>query len=132
MGFATRRVLVVGLLVLGCGGSSFKDELTFGTGIDSSGFSLTGASDSFDVATTSSVWFRMESAANFNGRFVRLYFNKLEQKDYAACAQKDAHICLSSFAVSTPGTYQVDAYLVETVVDIGKETLVTSKTLTLH
>ena len=126
------RPLLFVLVLAGCGGSGFKDELTFGTGIDATGFKLTGASDSFDVSTTKTVWFRLESAANFDNRFVRLYLNKLEQKDFAACAAKDSHICLSSFGVSTPGTYTVDAYLVQTVIDIGKETLVTSKTLTLR
>jgi len=49
----------------------------------------------------------------------------------AGCASADSNSCLSQLAVSTPGTYEVKAYLVQTVVDIGKETLVASKTLTL-
>jgi len=113
-------------------GGQFKDELLFGTGLDGTGFGLSGTSDSFDLTRVSTVWFRLESAANFDGRFVRLYFNGAEQKDFSGCANADAHICLSSFAVSTKGSYQVKAYLVKAVVDIGQETLVTTRTLTLN
>jgi hypothetical protein len=122
-------VLFCALALASCGSGGFKDDLRFGSG--STGFDLTGESDTFNVATTRMVYFRFESAANFDNRFVRLYFNKLEQKDFAACASADAHLCVSGFAVSTPGTYQVEGYLVQTVVDIGKETLVAKKTLTL-
>ena len=125
-------VLAAGAMA--CGGTStggFHDELKFGTGIDGTGFALVGAADSFSLATTRSVFFRFESQAKFDNRFVRLYFNKLEQKDFSACAAVDSHICLSSFNVSTAGTYNVEAYLVKTVVDIGQETLVASRTLTL-
>ena len=128
-------ILAVSLVAASCGPlnvSGFKDDLRFGTGIDYSAMKLTGESTSFTVATTPTVSFRIESAANFDGRFVRLYLNTLEQKDFAACANKDAHICLSAFNVSNPGTYEVKGYLVDTIVDIGKETLVTSATLTLH
>jgi hypothetical protein len=121
------------LALAGCGsGGSFKDDLQFGTGLDGTGMGLTGISESFDTKTTKALWFRLESAANFDNRFVRLYLNKLEQKDYASCAAADAHICLSQFSVSTPGTYAVDAYLVQTIIDIGKETLVTKRTFTLR
>lgn len=37
----------------------------------------------------------------------------------------------TTFAVSTSGTYLVEAYLVQTVADIGKERLVASGTLTI-
>jgi len=110
----------------------FKDELKFGTSINYAAMQLIGPAESFDLATTKMLSFRLESAANFDGRFVRLYLNGLEQKDFSACANKDAHICLSSFAVSTKGTYQVKAYLVATTVDIGTETLVTSATFSLR
>ena len=126
--------LIAVLALAGCGGGggSFKDDLSFGTGVDATFQALVGVADSFDTRTTSLVWFRMESSASFEGRFVRLYFNTLEQKDYAGCASQDAHICVSQFAVSTPGTWQVKAYLVKTVIDIGQETLVASHTLTLR
>jgi len=113
-------------------GGGFKDELKFGTGINYGAMQLTGEATSFDVLTTRQLSFRLESAANFDGRFVRLYLNSLEQKDFSGCANADAHICLSSFNVSTPGTYEVKAYLVATVIDIGKETLVTSATFSLR
>ena len=131
--------LLVVFLFVSCGspsgkdaGSAFKDELKFGTGINYSAFQLTGEATSFDLLTTRQLSFRLESSANFSGRFVRLYLNSLEQKDFAACANADAHLCLSSFNVSTAGTYEVKAYLVDTVIDIGKETLVTSASFTLR
>ncbi len=139
------RALPVILFVLvgaggisGCGpvsggtGDGFTDGLTFGTGVTGTGFTLSGESEAFALATTPVVWFRLESSANFDGRFVRLYLNKLEQKDFAGCANPDAHLCLSQFSVSQPGTYNVDAYLVQTVIDIGKETFVASATLRLE
>jgi hypothetical protein len=134
--------LLVVFLSVSCGSSpgpkdggttgAFKDELKFGTGINYSAFQLTGEATSFDVLTTRQLSFRLESSANFSGRFVRLYLNSLEQKDFTGCANADAHLCLSSFPVSTAGTYDVKAYLVDTVIDIGKETLVTSATFTLR
>jgi hypothetical protein len=118
-------------LSVSCGAlpGAFKDDLRFGTGIDYGAMKLTGEGTSFAAGPIS---FRVESAANFDGRFVRLYLNALEQKDFSACANADAHICLSAFNVSNPGTYEVKAYLVATVVDIGKETLVTSSSFTVH
>ena len=115
-----------------CGGGDFKDDLAFGTGVDGTGMALTGESTTFTVGGGLTLWFRFESAADFDGRFVRLYFDSLEQKDFAACAAKDTHICLSQFHVSNPGSYEVKAYLVKTNIDIGEETLVATKTLTLQ
>lgn len=123
---------LVCLLGLSCGGDSFKDDLTFGTGLDSTGMGLTGEATSFTVGSGLTLWFRFESAADFDGRFVRLYFNSLENKDFSGCAAKNTHICLSSFHVSTPGTYEVRAFLVKTNLDIGEETLVVTRTLTLQ
>lgn len=116
----------------GTNNSGFKDELKFGTGINYAAMQLTGEGTTFNLALNRQLSFRLESAANFSGRFVRLYFNGLEQKDFSGCANADAHLCLSSFNVSQKGTYEVKAYLVKTVVDIGEETLVTSATLTLE
>lgn len=132
--FFTLALAACGSTTTPDGGSSggFKDELKFGTGINYSAMQLTGEATSFDLALNRQLSFRLESAANFSGRFVRLYFNGLEQKDFSGCANADAHLCLSSFNVSQAGTYEVKAYLVKTVVDIGEETLVTSATLTLR
>jgi hypothetical protein len=126
--------LLVGLgLTAGCGTQDdFKDSLTFGTGITGTGFTLTGEATSFSLATLAGgqLWFRLESAADIDGRFVRLYFNGVTNKDYTA-VQKTGHITLSSFPVTTAGTYQVKGYYVQTVIDIGKETAVASNTFTL-
>lgn len=136
----TRRALLVLALTLGlglpagCGGDedSFQDSLTFGTGITGTGFTLTGEATSFSLAALGGnpLWFRLESAADIDGRFVRLYFNDITNKDFTA-VQPYGHIVLASFPVTTAGTYVVKAFHVQTVIDIGKETFVAQKTLTL-
>ncbi len=130
--------VAAGLALSACGGSSgsggdaFNNSLAFGTGITGNGFVLSGESTTFPVATTrTGIYFRLESSANFDGRFVRLYFNNIENMDFSGCAGADAHICLANFSVSNPGTYVVKAYLVRPVLDIGTETYVTQTTLTV-
>ncbi len=119
-------VLSVLLLCAGCGGGdSFKNSLTFGTGIDGTGFGLVGEASTFSLAQTGgTIWFRFESASDFDGRFVRLYLYSgsypYAQKDYVP-PQKNGHILLSSFRATDPDTYSVRSYLVETIIDIGKE-----------
>ena len=119
----------------GCGEEedTFKDSLTFGTGITGTGFTLAGEATTFSLAALGggSIWFRLESAADIDGRFVRLYTDDLTNKDYTA-VQETGHLTLSSFPVTNPGTYQVKAYYVKTVVDIGEETLVAASTLTIN
>ncbi len=115
-----------------CAGSDggFKDALTFGTGVN--GMELAGEATAFDsVGGAANLWFRFESKANFSGRFVRLYFNTLTQKDYASCASADAHICLSQVRLDK-GTWQVKGYLVKTNLDIGEETLVATSSITVQ
>ena len=134
-------VLVATSLLAGCtsadpngdtgASGGFIDDLRFGTGITGNGFTLSGEASTFDTALVRAVWFRLESSANFDGRFVRLYFNGVSNQDYPDCAAADSHICLSQFATTTPGTYEVTAFLVKTNVDIGVETKVTAATLTL-
>lgn len=123
-------LLVAAALALSCsGGDGFKDDLTFGTGMDAAAMKLTGEGTSFEAGKL--VYFRLESAAKFDNRFVRLYFNKIENKDFAACASTDGHLCLTGFQVSNPGTYEVSGYLVKTVIDIGDETLIATRTITV-
>lgn len=130
-------LLVVALLagMVGCGDagqSSFTNSLRFGTGIEGTGFTLSGEATSFSQADLmgKSLWFRLESSADIDGRFVRLYFDNLTNKDFTA-VQATGHITLANFSLTNPGTYQVTGYYVETVIDIGKETLVAEANLTL-
>lgn len=126
------------LALLGClaacggDGDSFSNKLTFGTGITGTGFTLTGEASSFSLAALGGqpVWFRLESAEDINKRFVRLYFDDITNKDFTA-VQDYGHIVLSSFPVSNAGTFQVKGYYVETVIDIGDETLIASAPLTI-
>lgn len=130
-----RRVMWLFVLVLSLGsctegsnksdagdaGSGFSDKLTFGTGLDSTFFNLVGVSDTFSVATmpTAGIAFRLETAADFDSRFVRLYIYMGSgsggapywQRDYQP-GQTYGHILLSSFRITDPGTYEVRAYLV--------------------
>jgi hypothetical protein len=124
----------------GCGSnnsdSSFKDSLTFGTGIGGTGFDLIGESTTFSVAmmgSTGQIWFKLESAADMAGRAVRLYINDgtYAQKDYVN-PQSYGHILLSSFRITDVGSFVVKGYLVEQVgPDIGKETFVSQSTISM-
>jgi hypothetical protein len=111
----------------GCGSQdTFRNSLTFGTGITGGGFELAGEATNFSLSSDGAdIWFRLESAADFDGRFVRLYIYSgtypYSQKDYTL-PQPNGHILLSSFRITDPDSYTVKAYLVEEVVDIGVET----------
>lgn len=109
---------------------SFHDSLAFGTG--SLGFDLTGEATTFSLQQLNGgpVWFRLESEADIDGRFVRLYFNGIDNKDYQA-PQAYGHIFVSSFAASYEGTYVVKAYYVRPLLDIGEEELIATKTFVL-
>jgi hypothetical protein len=138
-----RRTFLLGLvsfcLAAGCGGgsdSSYKDRLTFGTGIGGTGFELVGESTTFSVGllgATGQIWFKLESSADMNGRAVRLYINDgtYAQKDYTN-PQSYGHFLLSSFRITDVGAFTVKAYLVEQVgPDIGKETFVAQSTINM-
>ena len=130
-----KSVLFVALLAAaGCGDpdpqESFSNSLRFGTGLGGNGFDLVGEAKTFSLAKLDGkpLYFRLESVEDIDGRFVRLYFDDLTNKDFTA-VQEYGHITLSSFAVTNAGTYDVKGFYVQTVIDIGKETLVASATL---
>jgi hypothetical protein len=138
-----RRTLVLCLFSLslaanaGCGGgssSSFKNSLTFGTSFGGTGFDLVGENTTFSIAMLgagSQLYFRLESADDFAGRAVRLYFNSINNKDFIP-PQSYGHILVSAFTITNPGTYTVQGDLVEQVgPDIGKETPVAQSVLTM-
>ena len=136
-----RCALFLGLVsfapVAGCSGggsSDFKNSLTFGTGLSGKGFDLAGESTTFSIAMLgagSQLYFRLESAEDMAGRAVRLYFDSITNKDFTN-PQSYGHILLSAFTITNPGTYTVQAYLVEQVgPDIGKETFVAQSVLTM-
>lgn len=113
------------LAVAGCGSQSeFSNKLTFGTGVGGTGFDLIGEADTFSLSALggNDLWFRLESAEDIGDRFVRLYFNDglYLQKDYPL-SQNYGHIFLANFHISDVGTYQVEAYLPETIIDIADE-----------
>jgi hypothetical protein len=125
----------------GGGGDSFSDKLTVGLGITGTGFDLAGEGTTFSVSElgSSSLWFRLESAADLDGRFVRIYIDSLGndgssapygQKDYEP-PQAYGHIFLSTFRITDPGSYRLRGFHVKTVIDIGEETHVADTTLSM-
>jgi hypothetical protein len=153
MSILGRFVLVVGLgFVAACGSDTgasnnnsntsgcstdFCDGLKFGHGIDNTGFGLVGETDTFAVSemTTGNIYFRLESTADFDSRFVRLYIYSGTGSSGAPYWQNDftlpqtyGHIMLSSFRVTDAGGYEVRAYL---VTSMGGETRVATRALTM-
>lgn len=119
------------------GGSSgtFTNKLTIGSGFD--GSDITGAGTSFSLAalTSGNLYAHMESASPFGTKFARLYID-LSQKDYCTTCNSQplvngTNLKVGSFRVTNAGTYTVKAYAVETVVDIGVETLLGQTTITV-
>lgn len=114
------------------GTSLFTDQLTFGTGLDNVNFALTGEATTFTVGTGRTLYFRLESSANFAGRFVRLYFNDADPRDFAGCARADANICMTGFMATSTGTFEVKGYLVDATTEPAKESVVAARTITLN
>ena len=137
-----RRLALTAALLLGlaaCGDATedpgtgiFTDQITFGSGLDTVNFALTGEATTFSIGTGATLYFRLESSVNFAGRFVRLYFSDANPQDFPKCASADANVCMSAFAATSPGTFDVKGYLVDTSVNPARETLVASKTITLN
>lgn len=117
-------------------GAEYQNTLTFGTGVGGSGFDLLGEGTTFSVTALGSqaIWFKLGSAADMQGRAVRLYFNDgtYATKDYQN-PQDYGHYLLSSFRLTDVGSFTVKANLVAQVgPDIGKETLVAQATLAMQ
>ncbi len=132
MGKLLIAIVVAGALTA-CGDEdTFTNRLAFGTGISGTGFTLTGEAKTFSLSALGgrTLWFRLESKEDIDGRFVRLYFDDLTNKDFTP-PQPNGHLLLANFAVTNTGTFNVKAFHVKTVIDIGKETLVASSSLQL-
>jgi hypothetical protein len=117
------------------GGSEFENKLEFGE--TSVGFDLVGKGSTFSVATMPSagIAFRLESAADFDGRFVRLYIYSESGSQSAPYWQRDyvpgqtyGHILLSTFRITDTGSYEVRGYLVTSG---GSETHVATSPITM-
>jgi hypothetical protein len=144
-----RRFLILLVLALFCaaptcgtgdgGDGDFVNQLEFGQALDDTMFDLVAKGGSQPAGT---IWFRFEHAEARGDRFVRLYVNypgsggggqppiPYGQHDFTG-GTPDDHILLSSFRVTDPGTYDVRAYLVKEVLDIGEETFIVSAPLTV-
>jgi hypothetical protein len=115
--------------------NSYKDSLTFGTGIGGNGFDLVGEGTTFSIGimgTQGTIYFKLESAADMGARAGRIYINDgtYGMEDYPSL-QSYGHYLLSTFRITDTGTFTVKGYLVEQVgPDIGKETFVAGSTIT--
>ena len=123
------------ITVAGGSTGTFTNKLTIGSGFD--GGDITGAGTSFTLAalTSGNLYAHMESASPFGSKFARLYID-LSQKDYCTtCSSQPlvngTNLKVGSFKVTNTGTYTVKAYAVETLVDIGVETLLGQTTITV-
>lgn len=125
-------LLIGGCEPVGSSTDSFYDSLTFGTGFGGNGFELVGEGTTFSLTELngSPIVFRLESEDDIDSRFVRLYYNGVTNEDFQA-PQTYGHIFLSTIDVSYTGTYNVKAYYVNTVIDIGVETFVAEETFTI-
>jgi hypothetical protein len=122
-------------LVSGSTGT-FTNKLTIGSGFD--GTDITGVGTSFSLASLSggTLYAHMESASPFGTKFARLYID-LSQKDYCTtCSSQPlvngTNLKVGAFNITNAGTYTLKAYAVETVVDIGVETLLGQTTVTVQ
>ena len=99
---------------VGTGGSVatvvYKNSLTFGTGLSSTGSDLVSVGSTF---STGQIYFRLESTDDMAGRAVRIAINggAYSQKDYAN-PQASGHTLLSSFSITDVGTFTIDGSLV--------------------
>ena len=113
--------LVLAVMMGACGGTkadstTYTDKLTIGTGM--SGFDLVGEASTFSLTTTSgTLYFRLESSTDIGTRFVRLRIvnsaGAVTTRDVTP-PQAYGHIVLSSFPITSQGSYVVHGYLVDT------------------
>jgi len=133
--FCLASFLVLASAGCGSSNSNFQDSLTFGTGLGGTGFDLLNPGTTFSVAaTTGTIYFKLESAADMGGRAVRIYINGglYGTHDYPSL-QSYGHMLLSAFRITDTGSFDVKGYLVEQVgPDIGKETFVAGSTIAMQ
>jgi hypothetical protein len=118
-------VVIISLLVfglVGCTksptGSDFSNTLGLGTGLNPANlFQLSGEGTSFTAPA--SIYFRLESKDDMGGSAVKIAITKMAGSSYVADTsftfqnpQSYGHIFLSSFTLSTAGSYQATGVLV--------------------
>jgi hypothetical protein len=124
--FLRNAMFSISLLVIGFTGctksptsSDFSNKLGLGTGLNPANlFQLSGEGTSFTGAPVS-IYFRLESKDDMGGSAVRIAIAKMAGSSYVADTsftfqnpQSYGHIFLSSFTLSTAGSYQATGVLV--------------------
>ena len=115
--------------------NSYKDSLTFGTGIGGNGFDLVGEGTTCSIGimgTEGTIYFKLESAADMEHALV-VFTSTMVPMAWRTTRslQSYGHYLLSTFRMTDTGTFTVKGYLVEQVgPDIGKETFVAGSTIT--
>jgi hypothetical protein len=99
---------------------SFGDNLTLGTGMNSSNFSLVGEGTTFKGVNVNIYW-RLESKDDMAGSFVNIKIEKLVSGVYTTfqtnsypSTQSYGHIMLGSFALPQTGVFRATGILLAT------------------
>jgi hypothetical protein len=100
----------------------YSNKLTLGTGMNASNFTLTGEGSVFTRSgAAATIYYRLESAADFGGAGVSLKIEKQSGSSYTvvgtypyANPQNYGHIIMSAFNVADIGSYRATGLLTAT------------------
>lgn len=114
----TFLVAILLLITIGCKedeSETWKNQLTLGTGINTSDFTLINETTAF---TNDLIFFRLESADDMNGSPVRIVItnmanNQSANYDYPSI-QSYGHIYMASLPVTESGSYKATGILTKT------------------
>ena len=94
----------------------FKDQLTFGTSINYTDFTLGGEGSTFST-TPGNVAYRLESSEDFNGNSVKFVIKKdgitYSTEIFSNNPKPTGHIFMTTFNYGQKGSYSVSAYIVK-------------------
>jgi hypothetical protein len=93
---------------------TYKDQLTFGTSINYTNFTLGGEGSTFSI-TPGTVAYRLESSEDFNGNAVKFVIKKdgitYSTEIYSTNPKPTGHIFMTSLNYGQKGSYSVSAYI---------------------
>jgi hypothetical protein len=93
---------------------TYKDQLTFGTSINYTDFTLGGEGATFSV-TPGNIAYRLESSEDFNGNAVKFVIKKdgitYSTEIYFTNPKPTGHIFMTTLNYSQKGSYSVSAYI---------------------
>lgn len=132
----TILVVLLVLLLSGCkkddptSSDQFTNKLTLGTGMNASNFTLIGEGTVFTrVGNSATIYYRLESAADFGGAGVSIKIEKQSGSSYTVVGtyaysnpQSYGHIIMSSFGVSDIGSFRATGLLTATSIVVATTT----------